>query len=34
VTFDAVKARYIRLTQTGEQTEWFWSVAELSILTK
>ncbi|MGH8187623.1 MAG: discoidin domain-containing protein, partial [Steroidobacteraceae bacterium] len=26
-----VRARYIRLTQTGEAWEWYWSVAELAV---
>jgi hypothetical protein len=32
IRFTPVSARYVRLTQTGEQTEWFWSIAELAII--
>ena len=30
--FAPVNARYIRITQTGEETGWLWSVAELSVI--
>jgi hypothetical protein len=32
IRFAPARARYVRLTQTGEETEWFWSVAELGII--
>jgi hypothetical protein len=32
VGFPPARARYVRITQTGEETEWFWSVAELTIV--
>jgi hypothetical protein len=32
LAFDPVNARYIRITQTGEETRWLWSVAELSVI--
>jgi hypothetical protein len=32
VTFPPVEARYIGLTQTGEESGWFWSIAELRVV--
>ena len=32
VPFPPVSARYVRITQTGDPTEWFWSIAELAII--
>jgi hypothetical protein len=32
IRFERVNARYVRITQTGEETESFWSVAELTIV--
>jgi hypothetical protein len=32
VRFSPVEARYIGLTQTGEDSGWFWSIAELRVL--
>lgn len=31
LTFEPVKARYIRLTQLGESRQYFWSIAELYV---
>jgi hypothetical protein len=32
VTFEPVSGRYLRITQTGDETNWYWSVAELKII--
>ena len=32
VRFPPVAARYVRIMQTGDPTEWFWSVGELTIV--
>lgn len=32
IRFDPVEARYVRLTQTGDETPYYWSVAELRVL--
>jgi hypothetical protein len=32
IRFPPVRARHVRITQTGDRTEWFWSIAELSII--
>ena len=32
IRFAPIETRYVRLTQTGEATEWYWSIAELRIL--
>lgn len=31
IWFDPVKARYVRLTQIGDESRYYWSVAELSV---
>jgi hypothetical protein len=31
IRFDPVKTRYLRLTQTGENAQYYWSVAELRV---
>jgi hypothetical protein len=32
VTFEPVSGRHVRITQTGDETGWYWSIAELSIV--
>jgi hypothetical protein len=32
IRFNPVQARYVRLTQIGDETELFWSIAELAII--
>ena len=32
ISFPPAPARYVRLTQTGDNWEWYWSIAELQVL--
>jgi hypothetical protein len=32
LSFPARRAQYVRLTQTGDAWEWYWSIAELTVL--
>ena len=32
IRFDPVETRYVRLTQTGDETRYYWSIAELRVL--
>jgi hypothetical protein len=31
IAFSPTRARHVRLTQTGEPTQWYWSIAELAV---